>query len=147
MRKMTFARKPAQLKLARLREALAGEPMSLFQLAQVLCLTHEGCRPYVNHLHQPYGHPGREVYIESWKSVAEPGKRTFLRAFYALGNKRDAKRPASNHATYNKRYIARLKQDQDAYGRHVQRKTNWQRRQNFKPRADVAAQWLFREAA
>lgn len=140
--KSTFTRRPAQIKMDRLKAALAERPLSVWEAAEVLCASHECARNYINALKQ-----AGEIHIKRWQSDAAPGKRTFLRAYYALGNKKDAPRPEGNHAIYSRRYVERLQKDPDAYEERLKRKRQWHERNSFKPRPDVAAEWLFRKAA
>lgn len=141
-RKSTFTRTAAVLKMQKLKAALANGPLTVYEVADVLCLSHEGARNYINALKRK-----GEIYIRHWKSAAAPGKRTFLRAYYALGSKPDAPRPEGSHAVYSRRYVERLQKDPDAYEERLKRKRQWHERNSFKPRPDVAAEWLFRKAA
>lgn len=137
---MTFGRKPAQLKLQRLREVLAHGPLSAFQIAEALHLSHEGASNYIHELKRR-----DEIHIARWSSEAREGKRRCLRAIYALGKGKDARKPHSDSTTYQKRWLENLKEDPEAYERHLQRKRQWYVKKTFKPRPDVAAQWVFRE--
>lgn len=136
----TFSRRPAQLKVERIKSLLTQRPMAAEEIAHALCVVHETALCYIRELKAR-----REIHIAKWDSKEMLGKRSFVRAYYALGDKKDAKRPASNAKVYSKRHLTKVKADPTAYVAHLTRKRQWYANKNFKPRADVAAQWLFRD--
>lgn len=139
--KCTFTRRPAQLKIERIKKLLAERPMAAEEIANSLCVVHETALAYIRALKTE-----REIHIAKWESKAMCGKRSFMRAYYALGDKKDAKRPASDHKVYNKRHLAKVRSDPSTYVAYLSRKRQWYVNKTFKPRPDVAAEWLFRRA-
>lgn len=139
MADMTFTTAAAQLKLQRMRQMLQGQPMTVHQVAEAVPISRRWAQAYINHL-KGQG----QVYIQSWCDELVDGRR-YPRPVYA-SIPADAPKPEAKDAVQSKReWRQRVMADPDLHHRELMKQRA--RRLRKKPRADVAAAWLFRGAA
>lgn len=137
----TFERTASRIKVARLLDELTKRTMSAPEVAHYLSLSLNQARRYLSALRK-----GRQIHIARWLRSQTGGAPS---AVYAAGEGKDAPRPvpiSSVEAT--RRWWKKVKRDDPAkYEVHLAKARQRYRNRTFKPRPDVAAAWLFKEAA
>lgn len=143
MAEMTLERTPAQIKVKRLLEKLEEQPMTPPEIAQFLCLSQPTTKTYIKLLHER-----GQIYIRHWTRNNVGDLAVRARPVWATGNKKDAaKPPRLTRKQLNRRRYDKIKCDPAAYTAMLAKAGQRYRSKTFKPRPDVAAAWVFREAA
>ncbi len=136
MSEMTFTRAPALLKLARIRDVLRREYMTIPELAKEIALSETWTRAYLKKLRQD-----KLVHIYEWRHIQYACREDWIPAF-AAGEATDAPKPA--RATldkadyYRKRYKIRKEEDPLAHEAFLAKRRN----ARWTPTCDVAASWI-----
>lgn len=132
---MTFTRKPALQKVELILKTLRIGKTRI-ELESFINLDKRTLISYLAHLHAT-----GQIHIAAW---TRDGEHFYPRPIYKAGAGVDAPKPGPLTETEKqKRAWARLKADPERYISHLYK----QRKNRFTPRPDIAAAWLFGEAA
>lgn len=140
MAEMTLERRPAQIKVKRLLDKLAQEPMTAPEIAQFLCLSLVTART----AYLPLLHARGQIHIKRWSRDAVAGLGPRLRPVFTAGPGEDAPRPPKSKSATHKRWYKKLKKDPVKYSRLLAKKMQYYHNKRFEPRPDVAAAWVFK---
>lgn len=146
MAKQTFIRPAALAKIERILQLLTERPRTAHELAEAIPMSKRHAQEYVNHLHS-----AQRIYISTWRRHVEHSGRMYPRPAYRVQPadciRRDASKPKPLTPDERKRRAWELvKADPERHMTHILKKRKY-RADRKGPRTDIAANWIFQEAA
>lgn len=143
MAKTTLERTPALIKVKRLLEAIKERPMTTPEIAVKLSISKGHATEYVEILHA-----SKRIHIKSRTRDPVCGLKARARPVWAAGEGIDAEPlPPVSKKELSRAQYARIKADPARYERMVRNCRERYRRKVFVARPDVAAAWVFKQAA
>lgn len=138
-----FTSKASLVRIEKILEILSS-PMTVPEVRALVFLSKPTMNHYIYHLHEK-----KMVHISGWKRESVAGEQPYLRPIYRAGEGKDRPKPkAFTHTQNSKRRYHRLKRDNpEALDKILAKGRLYKRMMNFKPRPDIAAAWLFGNAA
>jgi hypothetical protein len=131
--KMSFTKSLAVARIERIQHLLRGQHLTVYELADGVCLSPAATRIYIAHLRRE-----RQLFIAGWR-LPETGICRRWQPLFAWGDGKDAKKPPTDQASYQRRiYAERKKRDPEAHDLYRARQ-NANRR---KVRPDPLTQWI-----
>ncbi len=133
---MTYTRAPALLKIARIRDVLRREYLTIPELAKEIALSETWTRAYLKKMRAE-----KSVHIYEWREIEYPCRRDWIPVF-ATGEATDAPKPPratiDKAAYYRKKYRERKENDPLAHEAFLAKRRN----ARWIPTCDIAASWI-----
>lgn len=135
----TFSSKNCQDKIAKMIRFLR-EPASRPELMEYMHLSRPTMASYIAHMRKH-----NLIHICDWSRESVGGQKPYLRPIYKAGGRKDKPKPRALTSTENSnnRYGRLKKYDPAKLEIILAKGRHYKRMKNFKPQADVSAQWLF----
>jgi hypothetical protein len=133
MAAMLFTSALSKSRIERIQNLLRGQHMTVYELADGIYLSPAATRMYIAHLRRE-----RQLFIAGWRLPESASVRRW-QPLFAWGEGKDAKKPPTDPASYQRRiYAERKKRDPEAHDLYRARQ-NANRR---KVRPDPLTQWI-----